>query len=92
MDGLGAGGQRRCDDLVHHQVGLARRRRADADGLVGKAHMARAFVGLGIHGDGADAHAPGGLDDSAGDFSPVCNQNFCEHGVQIPIEKSMQAG
>ncbi len=58
MDGLGAGGQRRGDDLVHHQIGLARRRRADTHGLVGQAHVARAFVGLGIHGDGADAHAP----------------------------------
>jgi hypothetical protein len=66
----------RADDLVDHQVGLARRRRADADGLVGQAHMARTGVGLGIHGDGADAHAARGLDDAAGDLTPVGNQNF----------------
>jgi hypothetical protein len=81
MDGLGAGGQRGADDLVDHQVGFARRRRTDADRLVGQAYMARAGVGFGIHGDGADAHAPRGLDDAAGDFPPVGDQYFGEHGL-----------
>jgi hypothetical protein len=88
MDGLGAGGQRRLDDLVDHQVGLARRRRADADGLVGQAHVARAGVGLGIHGDGADAHAPRGLDDAAGDLPPVGDQYFREHGFRPASQSS----
>jgi hypothetical protein len=76
MDGLGAGGQRRADDLVDHQVGLARRRRADAHRLVGQAHMAGAGIGLGIHGDGADAHAPRGLDDAAGDLTRGLQSEF----------------
>jgi hypothetical protein len=42
--------------------------------------MARAGIGFGIHGNGANAHAPRGLDDAAGDFTPVCDQDFVKHG------------
>ena len=73
--GLLAGG----DDLVHHQVGLFRGRRADAHAFVGEFHMQRALVRLRIHGNGGDAHLAGGLDDAAGDFPAVCNQYFLEH-------------
>ena len=76
--GLLAGG----DDLVHDQIGLLRGGRADADGLVGELDVQRVLVGFGIDGDGRDAHLAGGLDDAAGNFAAVGNQNFLEH---IPI-------
>jgi hypothetical protein len=79
MHGLGAGLLAGGDDLVHRQVGFLRRRRADADRLVGHGHVHRVLVGLGIHGDGLDAHLAGGLDDAAGDLAAVGNQDFLEH-------------
>ena len=73
--GLLAGG----DDLVHHQVGLARRRRADVHRFVGQLDMARVAVGVGVDGDGGNAHLLRGLDDAAGDFAAVGDENFGEH-------------
>ena len=81
MDGLGAGRQGRSDDLVHHQIGFPGWRRADAHRLVGQSHMASAGIGLGIHGDGTNAHAPRGLDDSASYLAAIGNQYLLEHGV-----------
>jgi hypothetical protein len=62
--------------LVHHEIALAARRRADAHGLVGELDVPRIAVGLGIHGHGLDAHAAGGLDDAAGDLAAVRNQDL----------------
>ena len=59
MNRLGAGALRGFDDLVAAQVALARRRRPDADRLVGLAHVRRARVGIGVHGDRCDAQSPG---------------------------------
>jgi len=53
MHRLGAGSLAGGDDPVDGKIRFARRRRTDADGLVGHAHMARCPIGLGIHGDGA---------------------------------------
>jgi hypothetical protein len=39
----------------------------------------RILVGFGIDGNGLDAHLAGGLDDAAGDFAAVGNQNLLEH-------------
>jgi hypothetical protein len=49
------------------------------DGLVGHFHMQGVLVGVGIDGDRLDAHAPGGLDDPASDFTAICYQDFLEH-------------
>ena len=68
MDGLGAGALAGIDDLVGNEVGLAGGGRAEQDCFVGEADMAGVGIGFGIDGDGADAHAAGGLDDAAGDF------------------------
>ena len=72
-------------EIACRVIKTARRRGTDAHRLVGQPHMARAGIGLGIHGDGADAHAPRGLDDAAGDFTAIGNQDFCEHGLLIFI-------
>ena len=42
-------------------------------------------VGVGIDGDGADTHAAGGPDDTAGDFSAIGNEDLGEH-AQSPIQ------
>ena len=79
MHGLGAGLLAGCDDLVDDQIALRRRRRADQHRLVGHLDMERVAVGVGIDGDGRDAHAPGGLDDAAGDLAAIGNQDLLEH-------------
>src|SRR6185369_4863631 len=80
MDGLGAGALAGIDDLLGDQVGLAGGGRAEQHGLVGEADVAGVGVGLGIDGDGADAHAAGGFDHSTSDLPAVGDQNLVEHG------------
>jgi hypothetical protein len=51
--------------------------------LVGHLHERRARIGIGIDGDGLDTHAAGGLDDPAGDFATIGDEDFleqCSHG------------
>ena len=79
MHRLGAGLAAGLDDLVDQQVAFRGRRRADEDGLIGHLDMQRVAVGLGIDGNGLDAHPPGGLDDPAGDFAAIGDQNSFEH-------------
>ena len=67
------------DDLVDREIGLRRRGRADGDRLVGHLDVQRVLVGLGIDGDGLDPHSTRGLDDPAGDFAAVGDQNLLEH-------------
>ena len=76
---LGAGAPARLDDLLGDQIGFTRRSRAEQHRLVGQADMAGVGVGVRIDSDGAYAHAAGGLDDAAGDFSAVGNKNFVKH-------------
>src|SRR3546814_811950 len=47
--------------------------------LVGHLHERRARVGVRIDRDGRNTHAPRGLDDAAGDFAAVGDQDFLEH-------------
>ena len=79
MHGLGAGLLARGDDAIHREVGLARRRRADAHGFVGEFDVPRVAVGLGVDGDGRDAHRARGADHAAGDFAAVGDQDLLEH-------------
>ncbi|KAG1319912.1 hypothetical protein G6F63_014509 [Rhizopus arrhizus] len=62
------------------QVAFACGGRADVDGFVGQAHVARVAVGIGIHRHGGDAEAAAGRDDAAGDLATVGDQDFGEHG------------
>ena len=70
----------RLDDLLHHEIGLRGGRRPDQHRLVGHIHMHRVAVRLGIDRHRLDAHPPGGLHDTAGDFAAIGDQNFVEHG------------
>ncbi len=73
--GQRGGGQDRGDV----QVAVLGLRRADADGLIGKAHGHGAGVRRRMDGDGADAHLSAGANDPQGDFSTVGDQDFLEH-------------
>ena len=90
MDRLGAGGMRGFENRVGVQIGLRRRARADAHRLVGHLDMQGVAVGVGIDRDGGDAHAPRGLDDSAGDFAPIRNQNLLEHASTGPVRADLR--
>ncbi|MNV30070.1 hypothetical protein D3C71_1213240 [compost metagenome] len=80
MDRLRAGAACGLQDGIPAQVALACRRRADRDGLVGQAHVARVAVGVGVHRHGGDAQALAGSDDTAGNFAAVGDQDLGEHG------------
>ena len=81
MDGVGAGDRRGRQDRDLVEVALARRRRADADALVGQAHMHGVGVGGGMHRDGADAHLAAGAMDAQRDLAAVGDQDLVEHGA-----------
>ena len=80
---LRAGALRGGENGRDRQVRLARGGGTDAHGLVGEADVARGAIGVGIDGDGAQAHAAGGLDDPAGDLAAVGDEETFEHAVHI---------
>ncbi len=79
MHSLGARRLAGFDDLVGDQIGFGRGRRSDMHRFVGHPHEGRARVGVRIDGDGRDAHAARGLDDAAGDFATIGDQDFLKH-------------
>ena len=76
---LRAGPAGRVQDGVAAQVAVARRRRAHWPCLVGHLHVARVAVGVGVDGNGGDAHPPRGEHHAAGDLAPVGDEDFPEH-------------
>ncbi len=83
MHGLCAGLADGVHDLVDHDIGLVRGRRADMHRLISHFHMQRIAVSVGIDRDSLDAHLAGRLDDAAGDLAPVGDQDFLEHWVPL---------
>ena len=53
--------------------------RADADIVVGKAHVQRLAVGLGVHRHRLDVELAARADDAQRDLAAVGDQNFLEH-------------
>ena len=84
MHRLGAGRLAGLDDLVDQQIALRRGRRADRHRLVGHLDVQRVAVGLGIDRDRLDAHPARRLDDPAGDFAAVGDQDALEHACSVP--------
>ncbi len=80
MHRIGTGLPDRIEDLVDDDIGLAGRRRADMNGLVGHLDMQRIAIRIGIDGDCLDAHLSGCLDDPAGNFASVGDEDFLDHG------------
>ncbi|MEY9505823.1 hypothetical protein ABIE87_005381 [Bradyrhizobium diazoefficiens] len=66
-------------DLLDHQIALGRSRRADQHGLVGHLDMEGIAVGFGIDRDRFNSHPAGSLDDPAGDFAAIGDQDAFEH-------------
>ena len=83
MHGLRAGLPAGRDDAIGDRDRIGRRRRSDRDGLVRHLDMQRVAIGLGIDRDGGDAEAPRRLDDAAGDFAAIGDQDLGEHAPAI---------
>ena len=79
MDRVGAGDLGRGDEARNVEIRLARRRGADADVVVGEAHVQRLAVGLGIDGDRLNAELAAGADDAQRDLAAIGDQNFLKH-------------
>ena len=84
MHSLGARGAAGFDDAILHQIGLARRGRADQHRLVGKLDVPGVLVRLRVDGHGLDAHASRRLDDATGDLAPVGDEYLLEHTCRSP--------
>ena len=56
------------------------------DGFIRHLDKGRARICIRINGNGGNAHALGRADDAAGNFAPVCNEDFLKHrGVPYAI-------
>jgi hypothetical protein len=80
VDGLGTGCLCCGDDLVDTQIGFGGLGRAEVYGDVGGFDVCGLGVGVGVHGDGADAESAAGADDAQGDLSAVGDEYCVEHG------------
>ena len=67
------------DQLVAHEVALARRRGADVDRFIRFAHVRRERIGVGVYGDRRDAKLLAGANDAEGDLAAVGDQDLREH-------------
>ena len=90
MHGVGAGRARGVDQLVDAEVALGRRARPDVDGLIGVAHVPRAAIAVGIHGDRRDPELAAGADDAHGDLAAVGDEDF--HAVNCSLRVICRAG
>ena len=82
----------RRDDRGDVEIAFAGRRGADADRVVGKAHMHRIGIGGGMHRDGLDAHFPCGAVHAQRDFAPVGDQDTLDgHDQRLAVTRSRQA-
>ena len=79
MDGVDVGDFRGGDDSGDIEITVRGARRADADGLVGKAHVKRVAVGLAVDGDSTNAEFSAGVDDAQCDFTAIGDQNLTKH-------------
>ena len=61
-------------------------------GLVGFADVERLRVGDGIYRDGADAEAPGGADDAAGDLAAIGYEQGLDHMRNTPKRGASSTG
>ncbi len=81
MDAVGAGLLGGEQDQVGEQIALPRRRRPEADALVGHQHVRRAGVGIRIDRNRGDPHLLGGAHYAARDFATVRDEDLLEHSL-----------
>ena len=67
---------RRVDDAVDAEVTLRRGARADVDGLVRLADVARIAIAVGVDRHGRDPHLAARAQHADGDLSPVGDEDF----------------
>jgi hypothetical protein len=79
MDRVGTGDLGGCDQAWDAEVRLARRRRANADVIVGKAHMQRFAIRFRVDGDRLDPDFLAGTNDTERDLAAIRHQDFLEH-------------
>src|SRR6185312_7036184 len=84
MHRLGPGRLAGLYDLFRYQVALGSGRRADMHRFVRHLDMQRLAIGVGIDGDGGDAHPARRLDDAAGDLAAIGDQYLLEHARNVP--------
>ena len=87
MDGVGAGDLAGREKGGNIEIGLARRRRPDADRFVGQLYMHGFGVGRRVDGDRRYAQLLRGAQDSQGDFAAIGDQDFLEHRAQTITNK-----
>ncbi|MDT4844570.1 hypothetical protein FQZ97_785360 [compost metagenome] len=80
VNGFGVGHLGRGDDGGHAEVALPRSRRPDTDRLIRQAHILGIAIGFGIDHHRLDAHLTASALDPQGNFTPVGDQDFFEHG------------
>ena len=85
MDGVGARALGSGQDGGGVQVRIARRRGADAHGLVGQVGVQRVAIGRGVHGDRLDAHGAACADDAHGYLAAVGYEDLVEHGARLAL-------
>ena len=73
MDRVDVGDFGGADHRGNVEVAFVQARRADADGLIGKADVQRVAIGLAVDGDGLDAELLAGADDAQGNFPAIRN-------------------
>ena len=74
VDGAGAAGFGRPQNVVLDEVGFIDRTGPDADRLVGQLHMGCPRVRLGVNGDRAVTLGTGGADNPAGNLTAIGDQ------------------
>ncbi len=80
MNRLGAGDFCSGNDARHVEVTVRAAGRADAHGLVRKAHVKRVPVGFGIDRHRLNPQLLAGADYPQGDFTAIGNQDLLKHG------------
>ena len=78
VDGVGAGEFRHRHDGTLVEVGILRRRRADANRFVGEAGVHGVRVGGRMDRDGRNPHLARSPDQAQRDLTPVCNDDFVD--------------
>ena len=87
VDRVGAGDLGSADDRRDVQIAVGAPRRTDADVLIGKPHVERVLVGLGVDCDGLDAELATGINDAHRDLAAVRDEDLLEHH-RVRIAKS----
>ena len=79
MHRVGAGDLAGREQRGHVEIAVLRRRRPDADALVGEPHMHGVGVGGRMHRDGGDAELLAGAQDAQRDLAAIGYEDLVEH-------------